>query len=305
MKKVISIIALLVVIVALLGVNGLLVYNAISSRNQEVKNPVLSLDVEGYGNVKIELYPEYAPNTVKNIIALANNGYYNGKIFYGMDDIAVYVGRDSNGESDAPTIGDIDKSVIKEEKETTSEDENTVENLETTTENAETAEVVTEPINENDYKYEIDGEFVANNFRANTLKHEKGVVSLVRADYTKQMQTLTKESYNSGSSQFTIVMEDNNGLNGMYAGFGKVIEGMDIVEKIYGLEIKPEETTEDSTETSQTTEDSIKPFATAPIITTATVETYGETYGLPEVHEAFDYSAYLQQLLNQYYNTSN
>ncbi|MBP3596605.1 MAG: peptidylprolyl isomerase [Clostridia bacterium] len=300
MKKVVSIIALLVVIVALLGVNGLLVYNAISSRNQEVKNPVLSLEVEGYGNVKIELYPEYAPNTVKNIIALANNGYYNGKIFYGMDDIAVYVGRDANGESDNPTIGDIDKSVVKTEEnaETNSAETNN-------TETAETPENTVEPINEDDYKYEIDGEFVANNFRKNTLKHEKGVVSLVRADYTKQMQSLTKESYNSGSSQFTIVMEDNNGLNGMYAGFGKVIEGMDIVEKIYGLEIKKEETTEESTTTTETTEESIKPFAAAPVIKTATVETYGVTYGLPKVHEAFDYSGYLQQLLNQYYNTSN
>ena len=119
------------------------------------------------------------------------------------------------------------------------------------------------------------------------------------------MQSLTKESYNSGSSQFTIVMEDNNGLNGMYAGFGKVIEGMDIVEKIYGLEIKKEETTEESTTTTETTEESIKPFAAAPVIKTATVETYGVTYGLPKVHEAFDYSGYLQQLLNQYYNTSN
>ena len=62
----------------------------------------------------------------------------------------------------------------------------------------------------NDYKYEIDGEFVANNFRQNTLKHEKGVVSLVRADYTKQMQTLVSESYNSGSSQFTILTKIRN-----------------------------------------------------------------------------------------------
>lgn len=278
MKKVISIIALIVIIVALLGVNGLLVYNAISSKNQEVKNPILSLDIEGYGNVKIELYPEYAPNTVKNIIALANNGYYNGKIFYGMDDIAVYVGRDANGQSDNPTIGDIDKTVIKEEN----------------------PESETETVNENDYKYEIDGEFVANNFRQNTLKHEKGVVSLVRADYTKQMQTLVSESYNSGSSQFTIVMDDNSGLNGMYAGFGKVIEGMDIVEKIHGLETK-QETAEDGT----SVENSIKAFAAAPVITSATVDTYGVTYGLPKVHEAFDYSQYLQQLLTQYYNTSN
>ncbi len=288
MKKIVSVIALILVIVALIGVNVLLVYNAVIAKTQEVKNPVLSLEVENYGTVKIELYPEYAPNTVKNIIALANNGYYNGKIFYGMDDLAVYVGRDENGESDNPTIGDIDKSVITEEVVT---DENSVENI--TTE---------KPVNENDYEYEIDGEFIANNFKQNTLKHEKGVVSLVRADYTKQIQSLTEQSYNSGSSQFTIVMNDSNELNGMYAGFGKVIEGMDIVEKIYGLEIKQEEATEENT-TTDSTEDSIKPFATAPKITNATVETYGITYDLPETHEAFDYSSYLQNLLNQYYTS--
>lgn len=288
MKKIISIVALILVIVALIGANVLLVYNAVIAKTQEVKNPVLSLEVENYGNVKIELYPEYAPNTVKNIIALANNGYYNGKIFYGMDDLAVYVGRDENGESDNPTIGDIDKSVITEEVVT---DENSVEN-----------NTIESPVNENDYEYEIDGEFVANNFKQNTLKHEKGVVSLVRADYTKQIQSLTKQSYNSGSSQFTIVMNDSNELNGMYAGFGKVIEGMDIVEKIYGLEIKQEEVTEEDAK-PESTEDSIKPFATAPKITNATVETYGITYDLPETHKAFDYSSYLQNLLNQYYTS--
>ena len=124
----------------------------------------------------------------------------------------------------------------------------------------------------------------------------KGVVSLVRADYTKQLSNLVDQSFNSGSSQFTIVMEDNNGLNGMYAGFGKVIEGMDIVEKIYALEIKPEETTEENQ--TENSADSIKPFAVAPKITNATVETYGVNYELPETHEAFDYSSYLQDKLN-------
>lgn len=282
MKKVLGSIVLVIIIVALLGVNGLLAYNFAKSKTEEVKNPVLSLDIENYGNVKIELYPEYAPNTVKNIIALANNGYYNGKIFYGNDDLAVYVGRDAEGNSDSPTISDIDKSVKKSEE---------TENSNETTENNTSDE---------DYEYSINGEFIENDFKQNTLKHEKGVVSLVRADYTKQIGSLTEESYNSGTSQFIIVMNEENArnLNGVYAGFGKVIEGMDIVEKIYGLETKTEETTSEDGETTQAS--SIKAFATAPVITSATVETYGVEYELPETHEAFDYSEYMTNLMNYY-----
>lgn len=269
MKKGLISLVLVIIIVALLGVSGFLVYNAVIAQNQEVKNPVLTLNVENYGDVKIELYPEYAPNTVADIIALANNGYYTDKIFYGMDDVAVYVGRGLTGESDNPTISDIDKSV--------------------------------EAGSDADYTYEINGEFVANNFKQNTLKHEKGMVSLMRADYTQQIGSLTSQSYNSGSSQFTIIMNDEaSKLNGLYAVFGKVIEGMDIVEKIYALDIKTEEN-EDGT--TSATEDSIQPFDNAPVITSASVETYGADYGLPETHEAFDYSAYLQQLMTQYYSS--
>lgn len=283
MKRILSIVVLIVVILALLGTSGILVYNATIAKNKEIDNPVLTLDIENYGTVKIEMYPEYAPNTVKNIVALANNGYYNGKIFYGMDDIAVYVGRNSEGESENPKISDIDKSVLPE----------------TTEESEENSQVT--PTENDDYEYEINGEFVANNFKQNTLKHEKGVVSLVRADYTKQIASLTSQSYNSGSSQFTITMDNASQLNGMYAGFGKVIEGMEIVEKIYGLSTKAEEPAEDG---SAQPEESIKAFETAPVITSATVDTHGVEYGLPETHEAFDYSGYLTNLMQQYY-TSN
>jgi len=279
MKKVISIF-ILVIIIALVGVNGKLVYNAVEAKSQEVKNPVLSLDIENYGTVKIELYPEYAPNTVKNIISLANNGYYNGKIFYGMDDIAVYVGRDSDGSSKNAKLSDIDKSVEKEEIK---DDGTTVENS-------------------SDYEYGLEGEFIANGFKQNILKHRKGVVSMVRADYTKQISTLTKESYNSGNSQFTIIMNDDaRNLNGMYAAFGKVVEGMNIVENIYSLEIK----TEEASEENLSSEDAIKAFATAPVIKSATVETNDVEYGVPKVQEAFDYSAYLNKLMTQYYSNYN
>ena len=278
MKKVIGVIVLVAIIVALVGVNVLLISGRVSAQNQEEKNPVLSLEIENYGTVKIELYPDYAPNTVKNIIALANNGYYDGKVFYGTDDVAVYVGRGADGESVNPKLSDIDKSIVT----TTDENGNQTTNKE-------------------DYEYAIDGEFINNQFTQNTLKHEKGVVSLVRADYTKQIDSLVDESYNSGNSQFTIVMnnESAKNLNGLYAGFGKVVEGLEIVEQIYSLDVK----TDDSEEAASTT--SIKAFASAPVITKATVETFDGKYDLPKVHEAFNYNNYLNELMTQYYTSQN
>ena len=278
MKKVIGVIVLVAIIVALVGVNVLLISGRVSAQNQEEKNPVLSLEIENYGTVKIELYPDYAPNTVKNIIALANNGYYDGKVFYGMDDVAVYVGRGADGESVNPKLSDIDKSIVT----TTDENGNQTTNKE-------------------DYEYAIDGEFINNQFTQNTLKHEKGVVSLVRADYTKQIDTLVDESYNSGNSQFTIVMNNESGknLNGLYAGFGKVVEGLEIVEQIYSLDVKKD----DSEEAASTT--AIQAFASAPVITKATVETFDGKYDLPKVHEAFNYNNYLNELMTQYYTSQN
>lgn len=66
----------------------------------------------------------------------------------------------------------------------------------------------------------IEGEFNANNIN-NTLKHERGVISMARTSI-----------YNSASSQFFIMHEDSSHLDGNYAGFGKVINGLDVVDKI-------------------------------------------------------------------------
>lgn len=68
--------------------------------------------------------------------------------------------------------------------------------------------------------YTIEGEFKSNGFK-NNLSHTKGVVSMARSS-----------QYDSAGSQFFITLEDAKMLNGRYAGFGKVIEGMDIVETI-------------------------------------------------------------------------
>lgn len=68
--------------------------------------------------------------------------------------------------------------------------------------------------------YSIKGEFKANGVN-NTLSHHRGVVSMARAN-----------DPNSGGSQFFICDKDDLFLDGQYAAFGKVIEGMDVVDKI-------------------------------------------------------------------------
>lgn len=68
----------------------------------------------------------------------------------------------------------------------------------------------------------IKGEFSANGVK-NTISHKRGVISMARASY----------SMDSASSQFFICQEDvSSSLDGQYAAFGKVISGMDVVDKI-------------------------------------------------------------------------
>ena len=67
---------------------------------------------------------------------------------------------------------------------------------------------------------EIVGEFTSNGYE-NNISHKKGVISMARAS-----------DPNSASSQFFIVQEDSEFLDGEYAAFGHVTEGQDIVDKI-------------------------------------------------------------------------
>ena len=68
--------------------------------------------------------------------------------------------------------------------------------------------------------YHIKGEFKANGIE-NNLKHERGVISMARAF-----------DFDSAGSQFFIMHNDAPHLDGQYAAFGKVIGGMDVVDKI-------------------------------------------------------------------------
>lgn len=67
----------------------------------------------------------------------------------------------------------------------------------------------------------IVGEFSANVFTQNTLSHTRGVISMARSS-----------DMNSASSQFFIVHKDSTFLDGQYAAFGEVTDGMDVVDKI-------------------------------------------------------------------------
>ena len=69
-------------------------------------------------------------------------------------------------------------------------------------------------------KETIKGEFQSNGFK-NPIKHTRGVISMARA-----------QNPNSASSQFFIMHADTPHLDGMYAAFGHVVEGMDVVDKI-------------------------------------------------------------------------
>ena len=69
--------------------------------------------------------------------------------------------------------------------------------------------------------YHIKGEFSGNGFAQNDISHERGVLSMARAQHP-----------DSAGSQFFVVHENSDFLDGQYAAFGRVIEGMETVDEI-------------------------------------------------------------------------
>ncbi len=105
---------------------------------------------------------------------------------------------------------------------------------------------------------------------------------MARSSYS---QELLQEGYNSAGSQFFICLSDSPSLNGLYTAFGKVTSGMNTVDEISKVELGVNKS-EDGTETPTT-----KPKEDV-VISSIRVETNGVDYGMPEVHDAFDYSAW-------------
>ncbi len=169
------------------------------------KNPIITIEMQNGDTIKVELYPEIAPNTVKNFISLVNKGFYDGLTFHRIIRGFMIQGGDPEGNGMGGP------------------------------------------------GYSIKGEFTYNNFK-NDLKHEAGVISMARSQHP-----------NSAGSQFFIMHKDAPHLDGSYAAFGKVIEGMDTVNKIADVKTN---------------------YSDAPlepqVMKTVTVETFGVTYEEPE-----------------------
>jgi len=260
-KNILWIISLIIAIALIAGV----CYGFYAKATENIKNPIATIEVENFGTIKVELYPDVAPNTVKNFIALANNGYYNGTTFHRTIPTFMIQGGDKNGDG----TGGVSLTYLQKEAE--------------------------------DKEYSIKGEFLANGFK-NTLKHEKGVISMARSDYSSL--GLLEEGYNSAGAQFFIMNETNSSLDGMYAAFGKVVEGLDIVDKIANIEVKyreenlkeGEEAPKDENGNTISSDMPVNP----PVMKSVTVETFGVNYGIPEVQEPFDYNEFIQQYLTQY-----
>ncbi|EQB36927.1 peptidyl-prolyl cis-trans isomerase [Virgibacillus kapii] len=97
--------------------------------------------------------------------------------------------------------------------------------------------------------YSIEGEFSSNDF-TNDLKHERGIISMARSN-----------APNSAGSQFFIMVADAPHLDGDYAAFGKVIDGMDAVDKMVEMSIDAAE---------------------SPTMKSVTIDTMGYDYPSPE-----------------------
>ena len=104
---------------------------------KKAQNPVATIEVADYGTIKVELYPDQAPNTVTNFIALANRGFYNNKTFHRVISGFMIQGGDKKGDgTGSPTLGD-----LKGTDDTT--------------------------------EYSIKGEMIANGFTQNKIKMEE------------------------------------------------------------------------------------------------------------------------------------
>lgn len=239
MKKNIGLIIAILLIIILLGY---VITSNIVNATRKIENPIVTMEVENFGEVKIELYPDMAPNTVANFINLIEAGYYDGLTFHRAVDGFMIQGGDKEGTGSGKT------------------DET------------------------------IEGEFLNNGYEKNTLRHDRGVISMARSDYSSL--GLTKEGYNSAYSQFFIMTDNNESVNGNYAGFGKVIEGMEIIDKI----AKVEEIQEKDTQAQDETEEEKTDKSKYPKITKMTVDTFGVKYKEPKRQKAFDINSYLMKL---------
>ncbi len=173
MKKVLILVILIVAVgAAFLIFNGFQRIGAETQVAEDVPSPVVTITMADGGVIKLELYPQIAPNTVANFVTLAQAQFYDGLIFHRVIPGFMIQGGDPTGTGTG------------------------------------------------DPGYSIKGEFSDNGFE-NNLSHERGVISMARAS-----------DFDSAGSQFFIMHQTTRNLNGQYAAFGRVTEGMDVVARI-------------------------------------------------------------------------
>ena len=245
------------------------------------------MEVGGYGTIKIELYPDMAPNTVKNFIRLAQRDFYNGKTF-------------TNIEEDLIKGGSV---------ETVKSAEGAEENAESTA-RPKLSDIKDLAEGEEDKAYSIKGEFIEAGYNDNTLSHQRGIITMDRKNsnqyyseismmkmmgeqYENYLETILDEMYNSQTSGFCILTQDKPEYNGQYTAFGKVIEGMDVVDNISKIEVQKQ--LSDSGEESN----SSKPVK-EPVISKVTVDTFGVDYGDPETESLFDFDAIFEMFMQNF-----
>lgn len=263
-KKIQIVLWIIVAIVAFIFLGGAL-YNFASATFDKPVHPEVTFEIANLGNIKMELYPEYAPNTVSNIVKLVEKGFYDNKVIFGKDSIFLHLGLNADGQEDIPKAGLVNPEITLD--------------------------------SENDFLYTIPGEFSANGFFKNTLCHEKGVVTLLRESYGS---ALLEHSYSSGVSRIGIVLKDTAAsCNSQYAAFGRVTEGLDLLEKIYKEESIVEPKVDE--ETGEVIETAIDEFVNKYPVKKATVDTHGIDFGVPKMVEYFDYDEYIYQVFSSQY----
>lgn len=146
---------------------------------------------------------------------------------------------------------------------------------------------------EKDYTYGIKGDFIKNDVE-NHIRHEKGVITMERDDYT--FFGLTEEGYNSANCNFALLTQDIPDYNGYYAAFGKVVEGMDVLDEIASSRVKETEKVDDTAENNDETENQNKIT-----IKSITVDTFGVDYGMPETVNYGENYQKVQQIYSQYF----
>ena len=114
MKVFVRALLVLGIILTLVGI-GFISYGFYKKFTTDIPNPIATMEIEDYGTIKIELYPDKAPNTVSNFICLANRGFYNGLTFHRtIPDFMIQGGDKAGTGAGTPSLSDLRDNVSED-----------------------------------------------------------------------------------------------------------------------------------------------------------------------------------------------